>query len=88
MPDSENLYVTVDIDVLDPTHAPGTGAPEVGGLYYEELRDSLVHLARKHRIVAFDMVEVAPPYDHAELTTMAASRLIIDILGAVFPPRP
>jgi agmatinase len=78
----------VDIDVLDPAHAPGTGAPEVGGLYYEELRDSLVHLAGKRRVVAFDMVEVAPPYDHAETTTMVASRLIIDLLSAVFPPRP
>ena len=88
VPASENLYVTVDIDVLDPTHAPGTGTPEVGGLYYEELRDSLVHLAGKRRVVAFDMVEVAPPYDHAETTTMVASRLIIDLLSAVFPPRP
>lgn len=87
VPASENMYVTIDIDVLDPTHAPGTGTPEVGGLYYEELRDSLVHLAGKHRIVAFDMVEVAPPYDHAETTTMVASRLIIDLLSALFPPR-
>ena len=87
VPASENLYVTIDIDVLDPTHAPGTGTPEVGGLYYEELRDSLVHLARNHNVVAFDMVEVAPPYDHGDVTSMNAARLIIDFLTEIFPPQ-
>ncbi len=86
VPESENLYVTIDIDVLDPSHAPGTGTPEVGGIYYEELRDSLVHLAKTHKVVAFDMVEVAPPYDHAAITSMAASRLIVDFLSEIFPP--
>ena len=86
IPESENLYVTIDIDVLDPSHAPGTGTPEVGGLYYEELRDSLVCLARNHKVVAFDMVEVAPPYDQANVTAMVASRLIIDFLSEIFPP--
>ncbi len=87
VPPSENLYVTIDIDVLDPSHAPGTGTPEVGGLYYEELRDSLVHLARSHNVVAFDMVEVAPPYDHADITSMNAARLVIDFLTEIFPPQ-
>ena len=86
IPASENLYVTIDIDVLDPAHAPGTGTPEVGGLYYEELRDALVHLARGHKVVAFDMVEVAPPYDHSDVTSMVAARLIIDFLSEIFPP--
>ena len=86
IPSSENLYVTIDIDVLDPSDAPGTGTPEVWGLRYEELRDSLVALARNHKVVAFDMVEVAPPYDHADITSMTASRLIIDFLSEIFPP--
>ena len=86
VPDSENLYVTIDIDVLDPSHAPGTGTPEVGGIYYEELRDALVHLARSHKVVAFDMVEVAPPYDHSDVTSMVAARLIVDFLSEIFPP--
>ena len=72
--------------MLDPTHAPGTGTPETGGLYYEEMRDALTHLARNHRVVAFDMVEVAPPYDHADITSMNAARLIIDFLTEIFPP--
>ena len=84
---SENLYITLDIDVLDPTHAPGTGTPATGGLVYEEMREALVQLARNHRIVAFDMVEVAPPYDLAEITTMAAAKLIIDLLSEIFPPK-
>ncbi len=87
VPQSEKLYITIDIDVLDPTHAPGTGTPETGGLLYEELRDSLVQLAGNHRIVAFDMVEVAPPYDCAEITTMTASKLIIDLLSEIFPSK-
>ena len=86
VPESENLYVTIDIDVMDPSHAPGTGTPEVWGLYYDELRDALVHLARNHKVVAFDMVEVAPPYDHADVTSMVAARLIIDFLTEIFPP--
>lgn len=86
VPESENLYVTIDIDVLDPAHAPGTGTPEVWGLYYEELRDALIHLAKNHKVVAFDMVEVAPPYDHADLTSMVAARLIVDFLSEIFPP--
>ncbi len=86
VPPSENLYVTIDIDVLDPSHAPGTGTPEVGGIYYEELRDALAHLARSHRITAFDIVEVAPPYDHADITAMVAARLTIDFLSEIFPP--
>ena len=87
VPASENLYITLDIDVLDPTHAPGTGTPETGGLYYEEMRDALIHLARNHNIVAFDVVEVAPPYDYSEITTMVAAKLIIDLLSEIFPPK-
>ncbi|MDP6451988.1 MAG: agmatinase [SAR202 cluster bacterium] len=87
VPPSENLYVTLDIDVLDPVHAPGTGTPETGGLYYEEMRESLICLARNHKIVGFDIVEVAPPYDQSEITTMVAAKLIIDFLGEIFPSK-
>ena len=87
VPQSENLYITIDIDVLDPAHAPGTGTPETGGLFYEELREALLHLARNHRIVAFDIVEVAPNYDCAQITAMAAAKLIIDLLSEIFPPK-
>ena len=85
IPKGENLYITFDIDVMDPSQAPGTGTPEVGGLGYEELRECLVELVARNNLVGFDMVEVAPPYDSSEITAQVAARLIIDILTARFP---
>jgi agmatinase len=87
IPPAENLYITFDVDVLDPTQAPGTGTPETGGLFYEEARECLLTLLQKSNLVAFDVVEVAPPYDNSELTVQVASRLIQDILAARFPSR-
>ena len=82
-----NLYITFDVDVLDPTQAPGTGTPEVGGLFYEECRRCLTALVNRSNLVAFDVVEVAPPYDVSDLTAQVAARLITDILSARFPSR-
>ncbi len=80
-----NLYVTFDVDALDPTQAPGTGTPEIGGLFYEEARRCLTALVRRANLVAFDIVEVAPPYDVSQLTVQVAARLVTDILAARFP---
>ena len=85
VPESDAIYVTLDIDILDPVYAPGTGTPAPGGLTYFELRDALRALARRGRIVGLDVVEVAPPYDCAEITTRNASKLVIDFLSAIFP---
>lgn len=85
VPESDAIYVTFDIDVLDPTAAPGTGTPVPGGLTYFEARAALRALAGRGRIVGIDMVEVAPPYDCAQVTALNASRLIIDLLSAIFP---
>ncbi len=74
------VYVSVDIDVLDPAHAPGTGTPEAGGLSSRELLGILRGLAGL-RIVGADIVEVAPAYDHAEITCMAASHVAYELLG-------
>ena len=87
IPRSENLYLTIDIDVMDPGQAPGTGTPEAGGLRYEELRDCLTALAGRDNLVGLDLVEVAPPYDSSGITVLAAARLIIDVLAARFPSR-
>ena len=84
VPKSENLYITLDIDVLDPVQAPGTGTPEVGGLYYLELKECLVALVKKSNLVGFDLVEVAPSYDSSEITGQVAAQLIIDVLAAKF----
>ena len=87
IPQGDNLYITFDIDVMDPGQAPGTSTPEIGGLFYQEVRDCLVALVQKCNLVALDMVEVAPPYDSSEITSQLAARLIIDILAARFPSR-
>ena len=87
IPVGSNLYITFDVDALDPTQAPGTGTPEVGGLFYEECRRCLTALVSRSNLVAFDVVEVAPPYDVSDLTVQVAARLITDILAARFPSR-
>lgn len=76
------LYVSVDIDVLDPAHAPGTGTPEAGGLTSRELL-GILRLLAGSRIVGADVVEVAPAYDHAEITAIAAAHIIYELIGLV-----
>lgn len=76
------VYVSVDIDVLDPAHAPGTGTPEAGGLTSRELLAVLRSLGGAN-IVGADVVEVAPAYDHAEITGVAASHVIYELLSAM-----
>jgi agmatinase len=74
------VYVSIDIDVLDPAHAPGTGTPEPGGLTSREAMLILRGMAGLP-LVGADVVEVAPPYDHAELTSMAAANLAYELLA-------
>jgi agmatinase len=74
------LYVSIDIDVLDPAHAPGTGTPEAGGLTSRELLEIVRGLAGAN-LVGADVVEVAPAYDHAEITSVAASHLAYDLVS-------
>jgi guanidinobutyrase / D-arginase len=74
------VYVSIDIDVLDPAHAPGTGTPEAGGLTSRELLGILRGLAGT-RLVGADVVEVAPAYDHAEMTTVAAAHVSYELLA-------
>jgi agmatinase len=74
------LYVSVDIDVLDPAHAPGTGTPEPGGLTTRELQELLRGLDGLP-ILAADVVEVSPAYDHAELTALAAAQVGYELLA-------
>lgn len=78
------VYVSVDIDVLDPAHAPGTGTPEAGGLTSRELLEFLRAL-RDHRLVGADVVEVAPAYDHAQLTGIAAAHVAYELITSMVP---
>jgi agmatinase len=69
------LYISLDIDVLDPAFAPGTGTPEPGGLNSNQML-SLLEAISAWPCVGMDCVEVAPPFDHAELTSQAAAVLV------------
>jgi agmatinase len=72
---SQPVYLSLDIDVLDPAHAPGTGCPEPGGVTFRELADFLVSLDDL-RVVALDVMEVSPSVDAANITAAAAAKLI------------
>ena len=74
------LYISIDIDVLDPAHAPGTGTPEAGGLTSRELLGILRGLAGAP-LVGADVVEVSPAYDHAEITAVAAAHVCYELLA-------
>ena len=79
------VYLSVDIDVLDPAYAPGTGTPEMGGLHSRELLQLLRGLDGL-RIVGADVVEVAPAYDHADTTALAAATLVFDYMALLTRP--
>ncbi|MFB4352443.1 agmatinase [Microbacterium sp. LS_15] len=74
------LYVSIDIDVLDPAHAPGTGTPEAGGLTSRELL-RILRALRDRDIVGADVVEVSPAYDHAQITGIAASHVVYELVS-------
>lgn len=74
------LYLSIDIDVLDPAHAPGTGTPEVAGMTTRELLGVLRGL-KGMNLVSADIVEVAPAYDHAELTALAAATVAYELIN-------
>jgi agmatinase len=76
------VYLSVDIDVLDPSHAPGTGTPEAGGLTSRELL-AMIRALRDVNLVGADVVEVAPAYDHAQITAIAASHVAYEIISAM-----
>jgi agmatinase len=77
------LYVSFDIDCLDPAFAPGTGTPEPGGLSTSAALTLLEELCSRLPCVGMDCVEVSPPYDHAELTSNAAAHLVWTYMSAV-----
>ncbi len=76
------LYLSIDIDVLDPAHAPGTGTPEIAGLTSRELVN-IIRGLRGLNLVGADIVEVAPAYDHAEITSLAAATIAFEMVNLV-----
>ncbi len=81
--DCDGVFLSVDIDVCDPAHAPGTGTPEPGGLSARQLLDSVRRICYELPIVGIDVVEVAPPYDHADITSSLANRVVLEALSAL-----
>ena len=83
MDDCDGVFLSVDIDVCDPGHAPGTGTPEPGGLTARQLLDSVRRIAYELPLAGIDVVEVAPPYDHAEITSFLANRVVLEALSGM-----
>jgi len=79
----EAIYLSVDIDVLDPAMAPGTGTPEPGGMLTRELLRAVRRIVGRVELAALDIVEVAPAYDTAEITAMAAHRVVLEAISAL-----
>jgi agmatinase len=81
--DCDGVFLSVDIDVCDPGHAPGTGTPEPGGLSARQLLDAVRRIAYELPVVGIDVVEVSPPYDHAEITSFLANRVVLESLSGI-----
>jgi agmatinase len=90
----DHLFLSFDIDVCDPGFAPGTGVPEPGGLNSREALRAVRRLAYEVGFAGMEVVEVSPPYDHAEITALLAHRLVLEALSGLAlrklgqPPRP
>ncbi len=83
MDDCEGVFLSVDVDVCDPAHAPGTGTPEPGGLSSRQLLDAVRRICMELPVVGIDVVEVSPPYDHAEITAFLGNRVCLEALSAI-----
>ncbi len=81
--DCDVVFLSVDVDVVDPGAAPGTGTPEPGGLSSRQLLDAVRRIAMSVPLAGMDVVEVSPPYDHAEITAYLGNRLVLEALGGV-----
>ncbi len=77
------IYLSLDIDVIDPGLAPGTGTPEPGGMLTREVLRAIRRIVGKVELAGMDVVEVSPPYDHAETTAMAANRAALEAISAL-----
>ena len=81
--DCDAVFLSVDIDVVDPGLAPGTGTPEPGGLSSRQLLDAVRRTCIEVPVAGLDVVEVSPPYDHAEVTAYLANRVVLEALAGI-----
>jgi agmatinase len=80
---ADSVYLSVDIDVLDPGNAPGTGTPEPGGMLTRELLRAIRRIVGKVNLAGMDVVEVSPAYDSSEITALAAHRCVLEAISAL-----
>jgi agmatinase len=83
----DRIYLSVDIDVVDPGTAPGTGTPEPGGILPREMLRAVRQIVGRVDLVGMDIVEVSPPYDNAEVTAMLAHRIVLEAVSALAKKR-
>jgi agmatinase len=81
--DAGALWLSVDVDALDPAFAPGTGTPEPGGMTTRELLRAVRRLVLDRGLAGMEVVEVSPPYDHSGITAMSAHRVVVEALSAL-----
>jgi agmatinase len=81
--DCDGVFLSVDVDVVDPGMAPGTGTPEPGGLTARQLLDAVRRCCLELPVVGVDVVEVSPPYDHADITAYLGNRVVLESLSAI-----
>jgi agmatinase len=81
--DCDAVFLSIDVDVVDPGSAPGTGTPEPGGLSSRDLLDAVRRLAMELPIAGVDVVEVSPPYDHSEITAYLGNRIVLEALSGM-----
>ena len=74
------VYITIDLDVLDPSVFPGTGTPEAGGITYKELQQAILDMSGLHNIVGADMVELSPHYDQSGVSTAVACKVLRELV--------
>lgn len=74
------VYITIDLDVLDPSIFPGTGTPEAGGITYKELQDAILNMRGLNQIVGADIVELSPHYDHSGVSTAVACKVLREMV--------
>jgi agmatinase len=77
------IYLSLDVDVIDPGLAPGTGTPEPGGMLTREVLRAVRQIVGRVTLAGMDVVEVSPPFDHAEATAMAANRAVLEAVSAL-----
>lgn len=81
--DCEGVFLSVDVDVVDPGSAPATGTPEPGGLHPRQLLDAVRRIGMELPVVGVDIVEISPPFDHAEVTAYLGNRIALEVLSGM-----